>query len=282
MQIIDAQVHVYERNTAARPWTDVLAGPDEVTGGMMVAALNAVGVDGAIVVSPYAMYRFDPSYALAVASQWPDRFAVVAPVDPSRPDIADFVAQWAQDRRTVGLRLMIYSDADVERLVGGGADAFLRAAARYRQPICLACFGRAGQIAAVPRRHPDVQFVIDHLGLHQPFVPPVPVAPFVDLPPVLALADCPNVFIKVTGVPTLSKQPFPYDDIWPQLTRVFDAFGIDRCMWGTDWTRATAFLSQQQAVLCFSKALRLSPSDRERLMGGTLRQIFRWSPGLVG
>jgi predicted TIM-barrel fold metal-dependent hydrolase len=63
MPIIDSQVHCYERNHPARPWVGTQAGPAEVTGAQMVAAMDAVGVDGALLVSPYAMYRFDGSYA---------------------------------------------------------------------------------------------------------------------------------------------------------------------------------------------------------------------------
>jgi L-fuconolactonase len=37
-----------------------------VTGDQMVAAMNAVGVDAAILVSPFSMYRYDASYAKEV------------------------------------------------------------------------------------------------------------------------------------------------------------------------------------------------------------------------
>jgi hypothetical protein len=34
----------------------------------------------------------------------------------------------------------------------------------------------------------------------------------------------------------------------PLLSRVFDAWGFDRCLWGTDWTRASAVVNYEQAV----------------------------------
>jgi predicted TIM-barrel fold metal-dependent hydrolase len=68
MPIIDAQVHAYERNHPGRPWAAVLHGPAEVTGDDMVAAMKAAGVDGALLVSPFTMYRFDASYAIEVPS----------------------------------------------------------------------------------------------------------------------------------------------------------------------------------------------------------------------
>ncbi|MGA2945274.1 MAG: hypothetical protein ABSE50_24910, partial [Xanthobacteraceae bacterium] len=69
MPIIDAQVHAYERNHPGRPWHAVLAGPPEVTGEQMVAAMDANGVDGAILISAFTMYRYDASYAVSVRNR---------------------------------------------------------------------------------------------------------------------------------------------------------------------------------------------------------------------
>jgi predicted TIM-barrel fold metal-dependent hydrolase len=73
MLTIDAQVHAYERNHPGRPWVGTLTGPAEVTGDQMVAAMDAVGVDGAILVSPFSMYRYDASYAKQVYRAHPGR-----------------------------------------------------------------------------------------------------------------------------------------------------------------------------------------------------------------
>jgi L-fuconolactonase len=84
--------------------------------------------------------------------------------------------------------------------------------------------------------------------------------------------------VKSSGACTLSHEPFPYNDLWDPLCRIFDAFGLDRCMWGTDWTRAVALLSYEQGVEAFRITDRLSETDRAALMGGTLQRIYNWSP----
>jgi predicted TIM-barrel fold metal-dependent hydrolase len=84
--------------------------------------------------------------------------------------------------------------------------------------------------------------------------------------------------VKVSGACTLSLAPFPYRDIWDPLARVFDAFGFDRCMWGTDWTRAVALLTYEQGVDAFRVTDRLSADERAALMGGTLQRIYDWRP----
>ena len=59
MTIIDSQVHAYEANTPQRPWYRVPNWPAHVTGDEMVTAMNKVGIDGAIFISPFSMYRYD-------------------------------------------------------------------------------------------------------------------------------------------------------------------------------------------------------------------------------
>ena len=56
MAIIDSQVHVYEANTPKRPWHIVPNWPAHVTGDEMVAAMDKVGVDGAIFISAFSIY----------------------------------------------------------------------------------------------------------------------------------------------------------------------------------------------------------------------------------
>jgi L-fuconolactonase len=277
MVIIDAQVHAYERDHPGRPWAGVLTGPAEVTGDDMVAAMDAVGVDGAVLVSPFTMYRYDASYALAVHRQHPGRFGLVKPVDPSDPAVAETIADWAATPGTVGIRLMMNRGVSTDP-ADPGILRVLAAAAQHGLPVNLMSTGRLEQAAQMAQRHPDTQLVIDHLGLPQPQEPPAPAEPFADLGKLLALAAYANVAVKVSGACTLSHEPFPYPDIWDPLARILDVFGLDRCLWGTDWTRAVKVLTYQEGVEAFRVTDRLSDSDRAALMGETLQQVYHWSP----
>ena len=110
------------------------------------------------------------------------------------------------------------------------------------------------------------------------WIPQQPAEPFADIQNLLSLAQLDNVAVKISGACTLSHQPFPYADIWEPLRRIFDAFGLDRCLWGTDWTRAVNLLTYEQGVEAFRVADHLSDSERSALMGGSLTQIYKWSP----
>jgi L-fuconolactonase len=277
MPTLDSQVHAYERNHPGRPWVGTLTGPAEVTGDQMVAAMDAVGVDGAILVSPYSMYRYNASYALEVFAAHPRRFRLVKPVDPTNPAVLDTIATWAATTGTVGIRIFLRDNASTDP-ADPAINRVLAAAAQHSLPVNVACTGRLEQVGQLAARNPNTRMVIDHLGLPQPHEPPAPAEPFADLAKLLTLAHYDNVAVKISGACTLSHQPFPYADIWDPLSRVFDSFGFDRCMWGTDWTRAVELLTYKEGVEAFRVTDRLSASDRAALMGETLPRVYGWSP----
>src|ERR1700724_108684 len=124
-------------------------------------------------------------------------------------------------------------------------------------------------------RRPRFLF-IDLPARCQPPRPPVPADVWADLPKLLALAQYENVRVKISGACTMSHQPFPYDDIWEPVLRVIDAFGLNRCMWGTDWTRTIGMLTYEQGVAPFRDTKRLSENDKAALMGGTLQKVYKW------
>ncbi len=273
---IDCQVHCYERNHSGRPWQGHLEGPEEVTGHDMVEAMDAVGVDGAILISPFSLYRYDPSYVLDVYAQHTGKFGLVRPFDPSSDTIDQDVAEWTGLPGVVGVRVML--GAQDYEATHPGLNAIFAAGARAGVPVNVMASGKLPLLHELARRNPNTQIIIDHVGLPQPFVPPAPPEPFADLDNVLAAAVLDNVAIKISGACTLSHEPFPYLDIWEPLGRVFSAYGLDRCLWGTDWTRAVRLLTYEQGVEAFRVTDQLSDSERAILMGGSLTRIYNWSP----
>ena len=202
MTIIDSQVHVYEANTPKRPWHNVPNWPDHVTGDEMVAAMDKVGVDGAIFISAFSMYQYDASYAVEVQQAHPGRFAIVKPVNPDDPAVADVIADWKKIPGAVGVRIMLTKEAN-RAPDDPGLDRIARAAARHGFPVNVLFWGNVDAGTALIDRHPDTRFIIDHLGIMQPRVPPAPPQPWADLPKVLELAKRPNAVIKRPfGVPT--------------------------------------------------------------------------------
>jgi len=182
--VIDSQVHAYAANTPERPWFRVPNWPVHVTGDEMVAAMDKVGVDGAIYISPFSMYQYDGSYAVSVQKAHPDKFALVKPVDPDDPKVADVIADWKKTPGTVGIRIIMTKDSKREPN-DPGFDRILQAAVQHDFPVNVLFWGNVDAGAALIDRHPDARFIIDHMGILQPTAPPAPPEPWADLPKVL-------------------------------------------------------------------------------------------------
>lgn len=273
MPVIDAQLHVFEANSGDRPWTGAGSPLAEATGARTVELMDAAGVDSAIIVSPWLNYLADASYAFETAARHPGRFVVVAPVDPGRRDQAAFVEECAANPSLVGLRLMLWSPAEREKLSDGGYNELLGELEPRGIPLCVALGPSAADASLIAERHPGLTVVIDHLGLGSSPVPPAPEHPFDRLGEILALAALPNIAVKATGMPALSHEAHPYTDIHDHLHRVLGAYGPQRVMWGTDWTRTHAFLDFSEGVTWLDSA-GLSRHELSLVQGGAAQQIF--------
>jgi predicted TIM-barrel fold metal-dependent hydrolase len=275
--IIDAQVHPYGRRDPNSPGAGAPgAGPLEVNGDQLVAVMDELGIDGTICVSSWGDYHTDTTFAESVYRSHPNRIRLVAPVDTKVAGVAERVRAWGATPGAVGVRLL-YRPEHIFAAADAGVVTTIRTATAAGLPVNIHCWDRLSLMDDLAQLYPDAQLVIDHLGLTQPLLPPAPEDALADLPHLLALARYPNVAVKVSGVCTYSRRPFPYDDLWEPIARVIDTFGIERCMWGTDWTRTTAILTYEQAVKAFRDHWPLSASDKAALMGGTAAHIYNWS-----
>ena len=278
MLTIDCQVHPFLANTPQRPWANPHDdGRNHVTADEMVMAMDAVGVDGAIAVSPRGMYAFDPSYAIEAQRAYPDRFAIVRPCNPEDPAVGETIAEWNRTAGAVAVRLMLGKHLGLDAGMSG-TDIIAKEAARHGLPVNFQCGGNLDAAMALIDRHPETRFVLDHLGFYQPRKVPATAEAWSDLPKVLALAERPNAVIKVSGAGAMSALPFPHDDIWDNLMRIFDAWGFERCLWGTDWTRTYPLFPYLNGVAPFRLTQRLSESDRAKLMGETCAKVYGWKP----
>jgi len=169
MPIIDSQVHAYEANTPKRPWHSVPNWPPSATGDEMVAAMDKLGIDGAIFISAFSIYGYDASYAVEVQRKHPGRFAIVKPVNPDDPAVADVIADWKKTPGAVGIRIIVTKEPG-RNPSDAGLDRVLREAVRHDFPVNILCWGNLERGTAVIDRQPDVRFIIDHLGILQPRV----------------------------------------------------------------------------------------------------------------
>jgi predicted TIM-barrel fold metal-dependent hydrolase len=247
-------------------------------------AMDSVGVDIALGVA-------SEQFIAASVRRYPERFKGVVTFDHAASDLD---AEAARVRRLPGVvagRALItnYRDAILwPAFTEGKFEPLFRAAAREKLPLFISSHGWAAQMDAVAARYPDLTLIIDHIGVSQtPYSPPRE-QPWDRLPDLLALARYPNVHVKLCGAPLLSTGSYPYDDVWPYLDQVFAAFGSNRIMWASDYTRLReAHLppgdTTRRRGLLYSDCLnflrdtdRLSFADKQNIFGATVRRVLNW------
>jgi L-fuconolactonase len=229
--IIDTQIHEL---ALAGDWNGV---SDDVRAAVTceatISAMDAVGVTHAIVDGSDTFNR------VAVARQ-PERLFAVGRVDHTDADVEGQVAAVIARPGFVALRAVLYDwrgGRGTEPLREGAFDRLFAAVSEQGVPLFAFIHDAPQDLAPVAKKFPSLRLIVDHLGLAQApvFEPDDP--PFRRLDALLELARFENVGVKLSGVPTLSLEPYPHRDVWRHVRRVIDAFGVDRIMWASDFTR---------------------------------------------
>lgn len=158
----------------------------------------------------------------------------------------------------------------------GSLDWFWKACEKQELVVGLLASGSTIPVmGAIAERHPGLRLNIDHLGRGGGGHGIKDSAAFADLPEMLKLAKHPNIGVKMSGGPSYSSDAYPYRNIHGYLQQIFEAFGPERCFWGTDITRMPC--SYRQCVTMFTEELPwLKGRDLERVMGGAVIDWLRW------
>jgi L-fuconolactonase len=292
VRITDCQIH------EIGPYWDWLAENTElqhkVLSEMMVAYLDALGVERVIL---FAGHEFES--AAWMAEKLPKRIAFVPQINADEPEI-DAAIRAAKARHSqgqLGVRVLIswpMDGSEARRLEAGGWDPVFAACERHRVPVFTLITGWLSRAEEIARRYPDLTLVIDHVGLPQPPADEPDDPPFAKLPELLALARLPNVYVKLCGLPSLSKETYPFNDVAPQLRKIVDAFGAERLMWGSDTSRFVGrtgihrfqfpktlgqYLGKHtyaESLFFIRESTVLTQAQKEAILGGTLQRVLNW------
>lgn len=95
----------------------------------------------------------------------------------------------------------------------------------------------------------------------------------------LAMGRARDAWIKLSGKYKFSQAAHPYEDTWPFIMALVDAFTLDRCVWGSDWPflRANERLDYGP-LLAMLPRLFPDSDDRHRLLWRTPARLL----GFVG
>ena len=274
--IVDAQVHVWAPETSERPWQrpgDAHL-PTPFGYEHLLTEMARAGVDRAVLVPPgWEGDRID--FVLEAAGRHPDRFAAMGRIAVEKPESAALLPGWTRQRGMLGIRLSFQKAHNRAWLDDGTADWIWPAAERHGVPVMLFAPGRADRIREIATSHPSLALIVDHMGLAREQDERAAAV----MEQTAALADCPNVHVKVTSVPLYSSEPYPCRNLHAPLRRLIGAFGAKRSFWGTDITRIWSRASYRQCVALFTEELDfLSGEDLEWVMGRGIMECLQWRP----
>jgi predicted TIM-barrel fold metal-dependent hydrolase len=275
MQIVDSQVHLWGADTPQRPWPPGRAQeaqkPYPVTKDMLLFEMDLAKVSRIVIVPPsWEGDRND--LALEAARLHPDRFAVMGRLALQDPASRALVADWKKQPGMLGMRFTFHNEHNRHLLTDGSADWLWPATERAGIPIMVLVPGSLDVLDRIAEKHPGLRLVIDHVGLNiRQKAPDV----FGDLPKVCGLAKRPNVAVKASGMPSLSREEYPFRDLHDAIRRLFDAFGPQRTFWGTDLTRMPC--TYRECIDLFTQELPwLKGDDLEWVMGRAVCQWLGW------
>ena len=116
--------------------------------------------------------------------------------------------------------------------------------------------------------HPQLTLIVDHMGVTADIVKAGKLADAIDR--TLSLARYPNVSVKLSAAPNYSTSAYPFRDFLPHIQRLFDAYGAQRCYWGSDITNGFGKATYRQRITHVSLRMAAIPvGGRQGLDHGT-------------
>jgi predicted TIM-barrel fold metal-dependent hydrolase len=275
--IVDSQIHLWKAESPDWPWVPgaVPQLPEPFTIEKALPLMDQAGVDRAVIVPPGSWVGDRNDYALEAVKRYPDRFAVMGRIALQNPQSATLLPKWKEQPGMLGVRVTFQRDA-AAWLADGTADWFWPAAEKAGLPVMFLAFGLLPKFAPIAERHPQLTLIIDHMGLTAAMAKDNSIPAAVDQ--AVALAKYANVSIKMSASPALSLESYPFRDVTVHLRRVFDAYGPQRCYWGTDMTNSFAKATYRQRVTHFTEELSfLSEDDKDWVMGRAILTRLKWA-----
>ncbi|HYC17253.1 MAG TPA: amidohydrolase family protein [Pseudolabrys sp.] len=267
---IDCHAHVldpanfpYGRDIAYKP-----AGQEIGTTAQLTQVMKTYGVKHALLVQPNSGYGSDNSCMLDAIAKGKGRFKGIAIIDlqANVATLKEFQTQGivgaAINPTFHGNEYYEQADSLMKRLAD--LDMFFNLQVENDQLLMFAPW-----IERIP-----VKVLIDHVGR------PTPPAGFHQpaFQAMLRLAKTGRVNVKISGYLKFTKGSYPFQDCWPFVRTLVDAFTLDHCMWASDWPYLRAPERQDYGPLVeLAGQLFPNSSDRRKLFWDTPNRLFKFA-----
>lgn len=270
---LDSHQHFWSYDAAQYPWIPAGSAlhrdwlPND-----LAPLLSAAGLDGCIAVQARQIVE-ESRWLLTLADHAPIIKGVVGWVDLRSERVEEQLAELAPNKKFRGVRHVVQDEPDDRFMLG--AD-FLRGIGK------LKAFGMTYDILIFPKqlpaaielvaKFPAQPFVLDHIA--KPLIKDGTLEPW--SAQIRELAKAPNLTCKVSGMVTEAKHgAWKADDFRPYLDVVFEAFGPERLMYGSDWPVCLLSGSYAQTFGLVDDYTRaLSAAQRDAFFGGNAARFY--------
>ncbi|MBI2506028.1 MAG: amidohydrolase [Candidatus Latescibacteria bacterium] len=269
MRIVDPHVHIW-KNDLAYPWAPETTNPpaEDRTPEMLLEAMAVGGVEKTVLVQ-VIYYRWDNSYVADAIARYPDKFMAVGRVNPLDPAAPDHLSRWVEEKGIHGVRLSPSTDALGDWFRGPLMPPIFARAQELKVPfLLLTSPSRLADLVPLLEKHPDLDVVIDHMADCRP-------GDQEGRRLLMALARYPRVYVKISHTWSLSGESYPWKDTHGLVEEVYQSFGPQRIMWGTDWPMCLAKAPYTQPLSVVRDEMKfIAPQDLEWVLGKTALKLW--------
>ena len=279
MPIIDAHALVFHDDEIRYPTLPTASArpPGLGTVEHLKQDMDGAGVERVVAIHTSMTYGFDHRLIADTAAACAPWMAGVCTLHPERPESPDLLRALVRDCNIRGMRSVPagqpewHLDYSVEKHLNDPRVSHLWSTALELGIVInvLIRVALADELASMLRKHPDLPVVLDHCMFAMGNEGMQGEA----LQRTLDLARFPNLHPKLTWLVAGSGREAPFEDTAPLIRAVVDAYGPDRCVWGSDFPceRYAAKATYAEARALFSDAVGLSDAEAEA--------IFETTPG---
>lgn len=235
--------------------------------------MQAAGVDASIIVQA-APTAAETDYMLDIARRTPSVLGVVGWIDLAAADAAAQIKARAADPLFLGVRPMLQDIAQPDWILRPELEIALRAIAETKLVFdTLILSHQIGVADELARRHPDLAMVLDHGAKPKLGNADAMAAWRADM---AALAKRPNVTCKLSGLLTELPPGADRAHVTAAANTLFDLFGAQRLLWGSDWPVLTLAGDYQGWFTLARDAIAARQPDAvTAVMGANALRIYR-------
>ncbi len=215
----------------------------------------------------------ETEYMLGIADVTDSVAGVVGWVDFEKPEDAAHLERLAKHPKFRGVRPMIQDIPDDDWMLRDDVQWGYRKLVELDLTFDALGFPRHLQnFHTILTRYPEMRTVIDHC-----MKPQIRDGAFDDWAPGMTrLAKETSACLKFSGIVTEASDGWTVDDLRPYADHVFEVFGPERIMWGSDWPVCQLQASYDRwRDVAFELTEGLGADGRARVFGGTAAEFYR-------